>query len=176
MAQNNSKRTAWRNVAQIAAGIALGLILSVIEPALFILTSVALAVIFFVRMCRVGWQRDALAVLTACAVMTLCLLLPTKQLDVKVGPFAYDDLPLSDLCARLREDHGIICRLSDRPGPTCRLSFCTDQPLSRRKVLEKLSQETNRRLHIGHCGTNATILFGGHPCFTYLEPEREEAS
>ncbi len=68
MARHYSEKTGWRNVAQIAIEIALGLILSVIEPALFILSSVALAVIVLLRMRRIGWRRDAVAPLTACTV------------------------------------------------------------------------------------------------------------
>jgi hypothetical protein len=119
-----------------------------------------------------GGRRDALPALITCLVVTFCFFLPTKQLDAKVGPIAYDDISLSGLCDRLREDYGIICRVPDRPGQACRLSFFTDRPLSRRKVLEKLSKETDRPLCIGFCATNATILFGAYPSFTYLGPER----
>lgn len=158
---------------RITVGIALGLLLSVIPVVPFVLPflGVALLVAFVIRVRMFGWRRDAMTALTICTVLTVCAFLPVKQLDVEVGPIAYDGLSLSELCDRLRADHGIACQVWDRSAYTCRLSFSTNQPLSRRKVLAKLSNDTDRPLHIGYCGTNATILFGAYPSFTYLGEE-----
>ena len=101
--------------------------------------------------------------------MTICFFLPLKELDTEVGPMAYYDIPLPELCDRLYADWGIVCHLPDLSSETCRLTFVTDQPMSRREVLEELSTTTHRRLQIAYCGTGATILFGAHPSFTYLE-------
>ena len=160
---------------RVAVGIALGLLLSVIPVFPFVIPflGVALLVVIVVRVRMFGWQHDAMTALAACIVMTVCAFLPVKQLDVEVGPIAYDNLLLSELCDRLHADYGVACHVWDRSAQTCRLSFSTDRPLSRRKVLEKLSNETNRPLHIGYCGTNATILFGAFPSFTFLGEEKQ---
>jgi hypothetical protein len=162
---------------RIAVAIALGLLLSVVPvfPFVFPFLGVPLLIILLVRVHLSGWRRDAMAVLTVVIVMTVCALLPVKQLDVEVGPIAYENLPLSELCQRLGSDYGVICHvsLSDPSGTTQRLSFRTDRPLSRRRILEKLSADTSRCLDIGYCGTGATILYGGSPSFTYL---REKTS
>jgi hypothetical protein len=157
-----------RNVVKLAVGIVLGLVLSVLPIAFFLLLSVALVIAACIRMFTRNWRCDAVTGLAACVVLTVCFFLPVKQLDVKVGPMAYPELSLSTLCDRLNADHGIICHVNGLSGHACRLSFSTKQPLSRREVLEKLSKETQRPLYIGYCGTSATILFGASPSFTYL--------
>lgn len=161
----------WRNIIKIAIGTALGLILSVIPviPLVVPVLSIVLLIVLAIRGHMLGWRHDAVTVLTVCIVLVVCAFLPVKQLDVEVGPITYGKLSLSELCDRLQADYGIICRPPYKSGQTYRLSFSTDRPLSRRKVLEKLSIDTNMSLHIEYCGTNATILFGGYPSFTYLE-------
>lgn len=159
---------------RIVVGVALGLLVCVIPvvPFVFPFLSVTLLVALVIRLRMFGWRRDAMTVLTGCIVLTVCAYLPVKQLDVEVGPIAYDSLSLSELCDRLGADYGITCHVWDRSAYTCRLSFSTNRPLSRRKVLEQLSNDTDRPLHIGYCGTNATILFGAYPSFTYLGEEQ----
>jgi hypothetical protein len=164
--------TFWRSLFELGVGIVLGLLLSVVPfIALLLLSMVSLAVVG-VRLCIYGWRRDVVTILATCIVLTICAFLPVKQLDVMVGPIAYNDLSLPELCDRLYADYGIICHVLDEHAQTCRLSFFTNQPLSRRKVLEKLSKDMNRPLHIGYCGTNATVLFGAYPSFTYLGTEK----
>jgi hypothetical protein len=167
--QSNTKWTMWRNIVKIVVGIALGLTLSMIPIVPFVIPvlSIVLLIVLAIRVRRFGWRRDIVTVFTACIVLVVCAFLPVKELDVEVGPIAYGNLSLSDLCDRLHADYGIICRPPHKS--TYRLSFSTDRPLSRRRVLAKLSTDTNLCLHIGNCGTNATILFGGYPSFTYLE-------
>lgn len=173
MVGNNPQKTAWHNVVKVAIGIALGLMLIAIPliPIVVPVLSIALLIVLAIRVRRLGWRCDAVAVLAVCIVLAVCAFLPVKQLDVEVGPIAYGEMSLFELCNRLRADHGIICRPPYKSGQTHRLTFFTDRPLSRRKVLEKLSRDANMPLHIGYCGTNATILFGGYPSFTYLEGE-----
>ncbi len=115
-----------------------------------------------------SWQHDAMAILTASVILIICAYMPIKQLDAKVDPIAYNNVSLAELCDRLYRDYGIVCCISDRSAQTYRLSFSTDRPLSQRAILEKLSCDTNRPLHIGYCGFGATILFGANPSFTYL--------
>jgi hypothetical protein len=155
---------------KLAVGIVLGLILSVIPvlPYVFLFLGLALLIACLIRMYYFGWRRDILTVLSTVVVIAICAVLPVKQLDVKVGPMAYPEISLSELCERLKADHGIICHVWSPSGKVSRLSFSTDQPLSRREVLLKLSKDAQRPLSILYCGTGATILFGGHPSFTYL--------
>jgi hypothetical protein len=161
----------WHSLAKMGVGSVLGLILSVIPISVFALLTVALLTLSLVRVC-VNRRFDAGLILPACIAVIICFLLPVKQLDVRVGPMAYEGLSLSELCDRLYSEYGIICHVLDESGSPRRLSFSTDQPLSRRSVLEKLSRDTNRPLRIGYCLTNATILFGASPSFTYLGEER----
>jgi hypothetical protein len=166
------RNTVWRSIIGLGVGTVLGLFLSVIPPIAFLLLGVISLAVVGVTLCIYGWRCDAATVVpVTCIVLAICACLPLKQLDVEVGPIAYDDLSLTELCDRLNADYGIICRVLDRRAQSRRLSFFTDQPLSRRKVLEKLSRDTNRPLHIGYCGTNATVLFGADPSFTYLGTE-----
>ena len=169
------QRAIWPHIGNIGVGIVLGLTLSVIPivPFLVPILSVMLLIVLAIRMHRLGWQRDIATVVAACSVLLVCAFLPVKELDAEVGPIAYGDLYLSELCDRLHADYGIICR--PPRGSTCRLSFSTDRPLSRRRVLEKLSADTRLALHIEYCGTNATILFGGYPSFTYLGEGSEDS-
>jgi hypothetical protein len=162
-----------RRIIKLVVAIALGLLLSVIPvfPFVFPFLGIPLLIAYLIRVHLYGWRRDVMALLTMCAAITVCAVLPVKALDVKVGPFAYDDMPLAELCQRLDVDWGVHCRVWDPSGKTQRLSFSTPHPLSRRMVLEKLSKETNRPLSILLCGTGATILSGGHPSFTSLGPE-----
>lgn len=155
-------------MVKIVVGVIGGLILSLLPFTAFLFLCVLLLIVFFIRMRTAGWRHDAITLVAVVIVLIVCYLLPTKQLDAMVGPMAYHDVTLGELCDRLYQDHGIICHVYDEPGRTCRLSFWTSQPLSQRNILEKLSRETGRSLHIGFCGTNATILFGAYPSFTYL--------
>ena len=156
----------WRNGVKIAAGALIGLGLSVCPDIFFM---AALVVILLVRACISNGRNEVVSGITACLVLTICFFLPVKELDTEVGPMAYYDITLPELCDRLHADWGIVCRLPGSSSETCRLTFITDQPMSRREVLEELSTVTRRRLKIGYCGTGATILFGAHPSFTYLE-------
>ena len=144
-----------------AVGIVLGLSLSVLPDIFFLLLGIILLVVFVVRVCRFGWRRDAMTALAVGVTVAVCALLPLKQLDVKVGPIAYDEMSLSDLCDRLRADYDVKCLVLGETRRTQRLSFSISEPLSRRQVLEKLSRETNRPLNFRYCGTNATVLFRG---------------
>jgi hypothetical protein len=158
--------------SQIALGVALGLLLAVQPPYVFIPLFLAIVIVVCTRACIVKWTCDVVAVLAMLLALTTCHFLPTKQLDVKVGPIAYPDMPLSELCTRLYQDYGIHCFVWDLSARTDRLTFSTPCTLSRRRVLEKLSHDTDRPLRIGYCGSEASILFGASPSFTTLGPKR----
>lgn len=177
MTETVHKTNLHRRIFKLIVAIALGLLLSVIPvfPFVFPFLGIPLLIAYLVRVHLYGWRRDATALLAVCVVVTVCAVLPVKALDVKVGPFAYDEMPLADLCQRLDADWGVHCRVWDPTGKTQRLSFSTPKPLSRRMVLEKLGKETNRPLSIVLCGTGASILSGGHPCLTSLGPEKGTA-
>jgi hypothetical protein len=128
-----------------------------------------LAIVGIGRMRKIHWRCDAITALAACTVTVVCWFLPMKNLDIVVGPIDYPEMPLTELCNRLYADYGVYV-MRPQWGVDRRLAFSTDRPMSRREVLEKLSEDTHRPLHIGYCGTDATILFGAHPSFTYLEP------
>jgi len=161
-----------RHVATFAVGAVIGTILSISPLFIVLMLGSPLLCVVIVRLSRLPIRRDALVALSAYFVLAICHYLPVKYLDVKVGPIVYENVTLTQLCERLREDYGVICLVPDVLNQGDRLSFCTRQRLSRRDVLRKLSAETGRPLHILYCGTGATILFGSHPSFTYLgEPD-----
>lgn len=172
MATNILRTMSPRDFVEAVVGIAVGLTLSVIPVIVVVPLTVASLLVLFIRVRILNRRSHAVLALTVCIVLAVCYFLPVKHLDVKVGPIAYEDLTLSELCDRLYVDYGVICHVPDRSGETCRLSFVTNQVLSRKEVLEKLSAETKRPLHIGFCGTNATILFGACPSFSYLGERR----
>lgn len=176
MVQSTLREIGGRTPASIAVGAVVGLVLSVIPICICLLLSVALLVVLFIRMRSLSWRRDAGTTVAVCIVLMVCFVLPVKQFDGKVGPMAYDDLSLSELCDRLYKDHGIVCFALGESAHASRISFSTSQPLSRRDVLKRLGRDTNRPLHIGYCLSGATILFGAHPSFTYLGEEFDRVS
>jgi hypothetical protein len=177
---NAPRELARSNVVKAGIGLAVGLTVSVTPVAGAAVLTAALALVLFMRMRGHRWRRDLATAFAASFTVVICFLLPMKHLDVSVGPIAYEDLPLCELCVRLYKDYGIVCHVLDPPSRDERLSFSTPHPMSRREVLEELSRETNRPLYIGFCGTGATILFGAYPSFTYLgeqrPPDREEGA
>ena len=115
---------------------------------------------------RLRWNIVGLA-LTA-VMLEAWASLPVKWIDGRVGPFAYEEMTLAELCERIRDDHGMPLGLYDgSTGPT--LAFSVPERTSRREVLHKLARETNRRWRVGYCGTGRTLLWGMHPISIDLE-------
>ncbi|HBO42993.1 MAG TPA: hypothetical protein DD670_03475 [Planctomycetaceae bacterium] len=170
---SSSSRSIWfGGCAELVVGAIIAVVLSILPFELFLLMVSALLITAIVLAYRHVGKRGVTFIMALCVVLAVCALLPVKELDKKVGPIEYRNMTLFEVCEQLRIDHGIICLVLDSPAKECRISFLTDRPLSRRQVLQKLSKDTNRPLHIGYCGTGATLLFGGHPSFTYLEEKK----
>jgi hypothetical protein len=152
-------------------GIAFGGLLSVLPIFVVIICCLLMLAIFGMRMCSVRTRGNMVMLVSMIIMLLTASALPYKELDISVGPMNYHDVTLADLCDRLYEDYGIVCHVYGDSSRTTRLSFCTISPLSRKDVLEKLSHETNRPLHIGYCGSSGSVLFGASPSFTYLGEE-----
>jgi hypothetical protein len=159
-----------RDVFSGAVGVAAGLLISICPVPLLLLVLPAMLVIFLARPRNLSFRSAAVTTSMTCVVLVVCYQLPVKYLDVKVGPISYEHVTLAELCRQLQEDHGIICHVPDASDITERLSFSTYHPLSRRDILQRLSETTRRPLHVRYCATSATILFGAYPSFTYLGP------
>jgi hypothetical protein len=104
----------------------------------------------------------------ALTTVAVAIVLPVKQLDGRVGPFRYGRMSLDELCVRLGRDHHVLVSADRATGTNLVGSFTTDRAMTKREVLEKLAREATCDLHIGYCGTGATLLFGAHPSFTRL--------
>jgi hypothetical protein len=115
-------------------------------------------------------KRKALYLAAMISTIAVCYMLPTKQLDQKVGPFRYDRMALGQLEERLLKEQGIFVYTDDMEIRDRIMDFAVTSKISKRKVLEKLARETGLRLSIGYCGTGSTILFGSYPSFTALTP------
>jgi len=108
------------------------------------------------------------------ATLVSAILLPIKQLDGKVGPMHYEDVPLTQLCQHLMRDWKIYVSAYDHNGIDQAFTFLTEQRMTRREVLERLARETEMDLQIGYCNNGASFLFGAHPCFTSLTPRNTQ--
>lgn len=108
----------------------------------------------------------------AIAAVSAAMMLPVKHLDGQVGPMLYERISLDDLSRRLFVDWQISVTAYDAISADTFLTFRIDKPMSRRRVLEKLAQDTGWDLNYGYCGTGATILYGAYPSFTTLSPPR----
>jgi hypothetical protein len=119
---------------------------------------------------RWSWPKRLSALAMMLGTVFVCWHLPVKQLDRMVGPAEYASMSLKELTERLRLDHGIHVSTFDPEAKTQVLSFSIPHRMSRRRVLEKLANDSGWTLQIGYCGTGATILFGSSPSFTTLYP------
>ena len=106
--------------------------------------------------------------------VVLAIFLPIKQLDGRVGPMHYERMSLYDLSRQLYTDWSIRIMAYDPSATNTFVTFGTDKRMSRRKVLQKLAEETDSDLRIRYCGTGATFLFGADPSFTTFGPRRAQ--
>jgi len=110
----------------------------------------------------------------AIAIVITATMLPVKHLDGQAGPMNYERMSLEDLSRRLFHDWRISVTAYGPSADDTFVTFRIDKPMSRRRVLEKLAQDTGWDLSIGSCGTGATILYGTYPSFTALSPPGAE--
>ena len=103
------------------------------------------------------------------AAIALCAVSP-KELDRKVGPAHYRDLPLRELCTRLSRDHGIRCDV-EHDASQARMDFDIPHPMSRRDVLRKLADESGLHLWLRGCGMDATVLWGSYDSAHLVDPD-----
>jgi hypothetical protein len=139
------------------------------EPVL--LLGILLVVLFVARPERVrGVPLRVYGISTAAASVVILAgaFAPVKQLDRRVEPMHYEEMPLEHLTRALARDWKVIVRPDHLAAADMVLTFITSEPLTRREVLQKLAAETGGELQIRYCGTGATILFGAHPSFTRL--------
>ena len=161
-------------ILRLLLAITLGLALSVIPFEIAILLVVVMGIVALVRARHIHWPQTCALSCIAVLTMLICAALPVKQLDAKVGPLKYTNIPLQDICSRLHDDHGIVCSVLAETPRRELVSFATHKRMSRRDVLVELAEQTGLELRISNCGTGATILFGAYPCFTSLLPRDEE--
>lgn len=113
------------------------------------------------------WPRPFVALTSAGLIVVIAVSLPIKHLDRIVGPMEYEIMSERELSHVLGEDWDIpVMILAERRVTMS--AFRTDQPMTRRKVLQKLANESGGKLKIGYCASAASILFGGRPSYTYL--------
>jgi hypothetical protein len=123
-----------------------------------------------------GRARHLITCGVGLATVAVAIVLPLKQLDGRVGPFRYGRMSLDQLTQTLQREHRVFVTTDNSIRTNVLDSFVTDRAMSRREVLEKLAKETDCELHIGYCGTSATLLFGAHPSFTSLHARAPTAS
>lgn len=166
-----STKNAWKR-SPIGLGILLGAFLSIIPWEFgFLFILIALPIWFSLSkdsIPRFGTRWAALGLLSCCATLLVALLIPVKHLDQKVAPLHYERMPLSQLTQKLRQDWRVMVRAPLKEGTNVFIAFETSRTMTQRDVLNQLARDTGMDLRIGYCGTGATFLFGGYPCFTYL--------
>lgn len=144
--------------------------LDVVFPALCV--SVVLGALLSGRDRRISGALIGFLV-CAGAIVVSCLL-PMKALDRKVGPFAYRDISVRELCWKLFSEQGIPVRLVDvSPGSVHDdpVEFVVAREVSKREVIEQLCRAHNLQFVEGYCGTGASALFGGAPSFCHTRPK-----
>jgi len=166
-------RRARRGLKYLVLGALAGLVVSITPFELAILLIPGLLILWVVAVAR----RPAGTRLTGCitaglpalVVVVLAALLPMKQLDRNIGPIRYGRMSLDGLCEALSQDHRVLVRAPHPQGTNVFLEFHTDRVMTRRQILQKLAKDTDCELHIGYCGSGATVVFGAQPCFTSLD-------
>jgi hypothetical protein len=154
-------------------GFAAGALVGILFFPLNFLAALVLLVFLLVRFARPPGERAKLLIASGVGLATVAvsIFLPVKQLDGRVGPFRYGRMSLDQLSQTLQREHRVFVIADSSIRTNVLDSFVTERVMSRREVLRKLAKETNCELHIGHCGTGATFLFGAHPSFTRLHPK-----
>jgi hypothetical protein len=83
-----------------------------------------------------------------------------KYDDELVGPIAFKDISLRNLCQKLNEEYGVRVRTFEDSADALTLSFSTTKPMSRRAVVEVLAKQVDYTSSFAGCGTDATLLTG----------------
>ncbi len=153
-------------------GFAAGAITSIVPIELGVLVVPGLVILWIVAARRrptgLGLTSYVMAGIAALATISIAALLPVKHLDRKVGPIGYERMSLDVLCQALSRDYRVFARAPYPQGTNLFLAFHTDREMTRREVLQQLAADTDCDLHIGYCGSGASVLFGSHPSFTRL--------
>ena len=161
-------------IRPLLVGLITGVILSILPMELVVLLVIVILILFCISWIRSKkphkGRRHLVGAVTAVTIGVIATSLPVKNLDRKVGPMHYGPMTFEELTEALAKDWGVFAMPDDYKGVIA--GFETTEPLTRREVLEKLAQETNTELHIGYCGTGASLLFGAHPSFTTLRSVR----
>lgn len=109
-----------------------------------------------VRAARYGMHPGfAVRLGTIGVIVAIAAALPLKSEDQRVGPLAQSELTLGELAA-----NGITYPLFDATHASIRVRLPSSNP-TRREVMRAISDQTGFRTSIFHCGTGATVLFGG---------------
>lgn len=167
--------------AHLALGLFEGVLASVLPFEFNLLVIPAILILWAVASIRSATAQERaghrLKMLTAVGCAFIAALLPVKELDIRVGPMDYPEMSFRELEENLLKDWGISIHASDSRLYERRVAFVVPRRASRREVMAMLARQTNTDLHIGYCGSGASLLFGACPCFTRLQardatPER----
>jgi hypothetical protein len=166
-----------RNIASIVdeifIGISIGLIVSILPIGtnfLALILGLAIPITSFAVVHGKNFIRKGLCVAMIFGAIALCRALPVKELDQEVEPFHYDRISLWHLQESLFKNHGISVYTNNEKTGNRVVEFSVPRKMTKRMTLEKLARDTGLKLRIAYCGTGSSILFGGHPSFTTLEP------
>ena len=154
----------------LVIGALAGFLGSIVPLEGVVLAGLGFALFLFVRLLwgvQAGFGACGIGAATAIAVMAAAVLVPVKPLNGTVGPMRYEAIRLDVLGDTMQRDWGLPFHSTSRRM----VSFRTDEPMTRRAVLEKLARETGLVLHIRCCGNGATLLFGA-ACFPMMEEAR----
>jgi hypothetical protein len=160
-----------QKIRPLIIGVLIGFVLSYLPLELAILLGIALFIAYAINWFRRAKvhkrRRYVVGAIAALATTFLAASLPVKQLDGMVGPMHYKTMTLFELTQALGQDWSVMVT-PDSDDNRVINGFETTERLTRRAVLEKLARETGMELHVGYCGTGASLLFGAHPSFTTL--------
>lgn len=153
-------------------GVVLGAVVSILPLPINVVAALVLVVMRMIfrkyRQVPVSWSNSFVVSATVLGTVLVAMALPVKQLDGVVPPLRYGRMPLAQLCDALVKDHRIFVRPEYQTNAKMIVTFSTDRAMTKKKVLQKLAEDTGTELHIGYCGTGANLLFGAHPSFTRL--------
>ena len=171
--------TVWRRIfASWIGGTFLGVCIAVPPMELAAPLTLGVLILALIRLVRDRERRAvrlAVGIPSAVVVVAVCAALPYKWMDEEVGPVQYDNVAVADLCNGLYAEHGLRCRLRVMDPHGQMISVHTDEPMSRREVLEKLAAETGTEINVGYCGNGASVLYGAYPIFVNLTPHSDRS-
>jgi hypothetical protein len=157
---------------QVAAGLCVGMILSIVplEGVVLVVPGLLFGWLWSLRRRPAVCERIRYwpGIGAAGLVVVTAVVLPVKHLDKVVAPVRFEWQSLDSLCHALYGSRRIMVSAPYPEGTNVLLAFEIDHPMTKREVLEKLAADSGCELHLGYCGSGATLLFGSHPSFTSL--------